>query len=70
MCLAQGPQRTDAGEARTREPSILPRVKHSSPEPLRSLYKLVSKVELTFLCFTFMFIPFVMIIVNESSCKM
>ena len=37
MCLAQGPQRSDAGEARTRGPFILPRVKHSSPEPLRSL---------------------------------
>ena len=23
MCLAQGPQRSDAGEARTRDPSVL-----------------------------------------------
>ena len=33
MCLAQGPQRSDAGEARTRGPSV---VKHSTTEPLRS----------------------------------
>ena len=37
MCLAQGPQRSDAGEARTRGP--LSRVKHSTTEPLRSLVK-------------------------------
>ena len=35
MCLAQGPQRSDAGEARTRGPRS--RVKHSTTEPLRSL---------------------------------
>ena len=35
MCLAQGPQRSDAGEARTRAPRS--RVKHSTTEPLRSL---------------------------------
>ena len=33
MCLAQGPQRSDAGEAQTRGPSV----KHSTTEPLRSL---------------------------------
>ena len=33
MCLAQGPQRNDAGEART----CGLRVKHSTTEPLRSL---------------------------------
>ena len=33
MCLAQGPKRSDAGEAWTRGPS---RVKHSTTEPLRS----------------------------------
>ena len=32
MCLAQGPQRSDAGEARTHGPSV----KHSTTEPLRS----------------------------------
>ena len=37
MCLAQGPQRSDAGEARTRGPWS--RVKHSTTEPLRSLDK-------------------------------
>ena len=37
MCLAQGPQRSDAGEARTCGPSaLLSRVKHSTTEPLRS----------------------------------
>ena len=35
MCLAQGPQRSDAGEARTRGPRS--RVKQSTTEPLRSL---------------------------------
>ena len=35
MCLAQGPQRSDAGEARTRCPWS--RVKHSTTEPLPSL---------------------------------
>ena len=34
MCLAQGPQRNDAGEARTRGPSA--RIKHSTTEPLHS----------------------------------
>ena len=34
MCLAQGPQRSDAGEARTRTPRSP--VKHSTTEPLRS----------------------------------
>ena len=34
MCLAQGPQRSGAGEARTRGPSIS--IKHSTIEPLRS----------------------------------
>ena len=37
MCLAQGPQRSDAGEARTRGPSDF------TTEPLRSL-KLVCKI--------------------------
>ena len=36
MCLAQGPQRSDAGEARTSSPQS--RVKHSTTEPLRSHY--------------------------------
>ena len=35
MCLAQGPQRSDAREARTHGP--LERVKPSTTEPLRSL---------------------------------
>ena len=35
MCLAQEPQRNDAGEARTRGPRS--RVKYSTTEPLRSL---------------------------------
>ena len=35
MCLAQGPQRSDASEAQTRGPRS--RVKHSTTEPLRSL---------------------------------
>ena len=35
MCLAQGPQRSDAGEARTA--ALRSRVKHSTTEPLRSL---------------------------------
>ena len=34
MCLAQGPQHTDASEARTRGPLSL--VKHSTTEPLPS----------------------------------
>ena len=33
MCLAQGPQRSDAGEARTRGHRF--RVMHSTNEPLR-----------------------------------
>ena len=33
MCLAQGPQRSDAGEARTRSPLV----KHSTTEPMCSL---------------------------------
>ena len=40
MCLAQGPQRSDAGEARTR--ALRSRVKHSITEPLRSLYSIVT----------------------------
>ena len=40
MCLAQGPQRSDAGEARTRGPSV---VKHSTTEPLRSHNDFVRK---------------------------
>ena len=36
MCLAQGPQRSDAGEVRTVAP--LSRVKHSTTEPLRSRF--------------------------------
>ena len=35
MCLAQGPQHSDADEARTWAPRS--RVKHSTTEPLRSL---------------------------------
>ena len=35
MCLAQGPQRIDAGEARTWGPRS--QAKHSTTEPLRSL---------------------------------
>ena len=34
MCLAQGPQRNDTGEART--PASRSRVKRSTTEPLRS----------------------------------
>ena len=34
MCLAQGPQRSEAGEAQTRGP--MSRGKQSTPEPLRS----------------------------------
>ena len=34
ICLAQGPQYSDAGEARTRGPSVL---NHSTTEPLHSL---------------------------------
>ena len=34
MCLAQGPQHSDAGEART--VALRSRVKHSTTEPLRS----------------------------------
>ena len=33
MCLAQGPQRSDSGEGRSRGPSV----KHSTIEPLLSL---------------------------------
>ena len=39
MCLAQGPQRSDASEARTRDPWS--RVKHSTTEPLRSLKRML-----------------------------
>ena len=39
MFLAQGPQRSDAGEAHTRGPWS--RVKYSTTEPLRSLDLLV-----------------------------
>ena len=35
MCLAQGPQRSDTGDARTRGPRS--RVKRSTIEPLHSL---------------------------------
>ena len=35
MCLAQGPQRSDAGEARTA--TLRSRIKHTTTEPLRSL---------------------------------
>ena len=40
MCLAQGPQCSDAGEAQTRVPRS--RVKHSTTEPLRSLIRMCS----------------------------
>ena len=36
MCLAQGPQRSDAGEARTRDPLVSSQALYST-EPLRSL---------------------------------
>ena len=36
MCLAQGPQRSDAGEDEPAAPQS--RVKHSTTEPLRSLH--------------------------------
>ena len=36
MCLAQGPQPSDAGEAQIRGPRS--RVMHSTTEPLRSLF--------------------------------
>ena len=42
MCLAQGPQRSDAGEARTRGPRS--RVKHSTTETLRSLHTFCDNV--------------------------
>ena len=35
MCIAQGPQRSDAGEARTRGPSVSSQALYT--EPLRSL---------------------------------
>ena len=35
MCLAQGPQRSDAGEARTRGPSVSSQALYTT-EPLRS----------------------------------
>ena len=38
MRLAQGPQRSDAGEAQTRGPSVA--IKHSTTEALRSLVQL------------------------------
>ena len=45
MCLAQGPQHSDAGEARTRSLSVSrSRVKHSTTEPLRSLFPVLKKV--------------------------
>ena len=41
MCLAQGPQRSEAGEV---EPVALrSRVKHSTTEPLRSLIRYKGK---------------------------
>ena len=43
MCLAQGPQHSDAGEARTRGPWS--RVKHSTTEPLRSLLLVVTYLQ-------------------------
>ena len=43
MCLAQGPQRSDAGETQTSDPSV----KHSTTEPLRSLSLWISNVYCT-----------------------
>ena len=43
MCLAQGPQRSDAGEARTHIPRS--RVKHSTTEPLRSKLKEITNTK-------------------------
>ena len=40
MCLAQGPQRSDAGEARTRGPSVSSQAL-ATTEPLRSPYVLM-----------------------------
>ena len=38
MCLAQGPQHSDAGEAQTHNPSVLSQaLLHCMHEPLRSL---------------------------------
>ena len=36
MCLARGPRRSDAGEARTHGPSVSS-LEHSTTEPLHSL---------------------------------
>ena len=41
MCLAQGPQRSDAGEVAAPRS----RVKHSTTEPLRSLIRIVNSEE-------------------------
>ena len=54
MCLAQGPQHSDAGEAQTRDPSS--GVKHSTTEPLHSHSRsytkaIASSVAAKYLCF-------------------
>ena len=45
MCLAQGPQHSDAGEAQSTAPRS--RVKHSYIKPLRSRKEIVSR----FMCY-------------------
>ena len=53
MCIAQGPQRSDAGEARTRGP--LSRVKHSTTEPLKvkTLKFILSSFSMFFFCHSY-----------------
>ena len=58
MCLAQGPQRSDTGEAQTRGPSA--RVKHSNTKPLCSYLCMCKNFKICFSKILFLNILFVL----------
>ena len=45
MCFAQGPQRSDAGEARTRDPSVSSQALYNWATALPKCYKLLTKFD-------------------------
>ena len=51
MCLAQGPQRSDAGEARTHGPSVLSQAPYQWATALPCYFKMKKKAKALGLCF-------------------
>ena len=51
MCLAQGPQRSDAGEARTRDPSVSSQALYHWATALPNVKSAIGRDETVFLIF-------------------